>query len=308
MDEKNTQSDQHDQNNQSSPQPEGEMTETTTTNQTATAGDTDTSAAPYESNAAPAANTATEAAEKSIPWTFIIAVLLVIGLLAGGVWWLSTNGNTAANVGAPADGNTPAASIFSTEDYPEVIAVVNGIDVSSDRFVQGLEQAAQQAAQQGANPEDEAVRSQIETQTTTALVNTELLKQAAEAAGVTADEAAINAEIDAVVQQFGSEEEFQNQLEAAGISIEQLRSDFQEQLTIDAYVRQTPEWGSVTIEDGEAQAFYDDIAVQSDGQELPAFAEVEAAIEEQLLGTKQQEITQEIIDRLRSVAEIEVLI
>lgn len=243
------------------------------------------------------------------PWTFIAAVIVVIALLSGGVWWLSQSSDDT-QLGTPTDGTAgTAAPSFSAADYPEVIAVVNGVEIGTESFIQGLEQAAQQVAQQGADPNDEATRAQMESQTTTALVNTELLTQAAREAGVTADPAAVDAEIDSIIAQFENEERFQEQLALADITVEELRADLAEQLTIDAFIRQTPEWeASGSIEEGEAQAFYDDISSQNPDQELPPFAEVEAAIEEQLLGTKQQEITQSIIERLRADADIEVMI
>ena len=283
---------------------------------TQTPVDTSTNPATHEVAAGPESHTdvntagmnaaTTPASESTTPWVFIISVVAVIVLLAGGVWWLS-QGQGATDLGNNGTTATTAPT-FSADEYPEVIARVNGQDITIDRFIQGLEQAAQQVAQQGANPNDDATRTQMEEQTATALVNTELLVQAAQAANITADEAAIDAEINQIITQFGSEEVFAQELEAAGLTMDELRADFEEQLSIDAFIRQTPEWDSVSVESGEAQAFYDDIASQNQGEELPPFAEVEAAIEEQLLGNKQQEVTQTILDRLRAEAEIEVLI
>lgn len=252
--------------------------------------------------AAAGAEAAGTASTKQTPWGFIAVVVVLVALLAGGVWWLSNSSEPTATT------DTASSNSFSAADYPEVVATVNGEEITAVRFVEGLAQAEQSVSQQGGNPQDAATQAQMETQTITALVNTELMRQAAQSSGVETEAGAVEAEIASIEGQFEDADTFASELEAAGLTMEELRSDIAEQLLIDAYVRQASEWGEVAVSDAEVQEYYDSVVANNPDTEVPPFAEVADAVEQQLLSSKQQEATDAIIERLRAEADIEVLI
>lgn len=230
---------------------------------------------------------------------FIPLVVLILIMAAGAVWFMSSSNKNENN---PFDANSSAND---QKEYPAIVAKVNGEEVPVSQLKESLFQAEQAARQQGLDPADPTIQAEIENQAYTIIVNTRLLVQAAESAGLSTTESEIDEQVGIIENQFGGPEALQAQLDTLQLSVDDLREDIAEQLIVDQYIKATAEWQTMEVTDEEVRAAYDNVA--SGGQELPAFDEVSAVIREQLEGQKQQEITLTVIERLRAEANIEKL-
>lgn len=235
--------------------------------------------------------------------TMVTVGVVALILAAAALWWFMGQG--AGNQSALLPQSGGGAAGVATE-FPEVVAVVNGEDVSGDELQESVAQTEQLALQQGANPNDSNVRAQINENALTLLINTKLLIQAAERANVSVPDEAVTSEIANIETRFGGAEALESQLGELDMTREDLRVDIREQLLVDAYITAAPELDGIEVTEEEVQGFYQSVVDQ--GQELPPLEEVEAQIRAQLEAQERQQATGQLVERLRSGADIEVLI
>lgn len=241
----------------------------------------------------------TETAKKGIsPLLIGAGVLILAGIVAYVLFGMGGDGLSLTS-NDPADNTN-----MSTGEYPDVVATVNGEDVTAEELQQSIASVQQNALQQGMNPDDPEAAAQIEEQALTVLLNTTLLVQAAQNADIAVSEEQIDEQINQLEAQFGSPEALEEQAQALGMTMEDLRNDIREQVAVDTLIQQSEEYAAVEVTTEEVQEVYDTLTQQ--GQELPAFAEVEADIEAQLRAQKEQQAIVALIDRLREEAQIEV--
>ncbi len=251
-------------------------------------------------------NTTVERTETSAPSgngnSLLIAGVVGAVLVVAGLYYYfvldtvsSPNEQEAANSLEPAQGT----------DYPEVVAVVNGEEVSREDLLSGLNQEMQGAAEQGADVADAAVQSQMQASAMDRLINTVLLLQAAKSSGVEVSEEDITTEYARISGQFPDIASFEAAVAEQGLTEAQLREDMRDNLLLNAFIASDAfEQPSVSPE--EIQATYDEVAAAQTG--LPPFEEVKTAIEAQLAAQKQQAVIGAYIESLRAEATIEVLI
>lgn len=198
-------------------------------------------------------------------------------------------------------------NIFAvTGDVSEISITVDGNKVPDADIERAITQAQQAAVQQGLDPNDSEVRAQIETQALDVLINTQLLRQAADEEGITVTSEQIDEQVLILEGQFGGSEAFQAQLDSLGLTNENVRTDLEEQISIDTYIRGTDEFTELTVTDNEANEAYATFLLQN--PEMPPFEEIAEEIKAQLLTQKQQIAVATVIDRLRTDAEIETSI
>ncbi len=189
--------------------------------------------------------------------------------------------------------------------YPDVVAVVNGEEVGREAFARSYDQAASIALQQGFDPTtDEAVQAEVTTQALDVVVNTVLMIQEAEKAGVTVSEEDIDAEVAKLEEQFGGADQLATALAGVGLDTAGMRDDIREQLMVDSFITSSPEWVAISVTDEEVRAYYDEVAAQTEG--LPAFEDVVDQVRAQLEYEKQQEATGALIDRVRASSTIDM--
>lgn len=227
--------------------------------------------------------------------TGIIAAIIFATLLAialGAFWYMKQQHENA---------------VVGMTDYPAVVAIVNGEEVSATQFKQSYDQAAAVAVQQGFDPATSAdAKKEVEAQAIKVLINTVLMVQEAKAAGFTATEEAISAEVAKLEAQFGSKEQLASALTAAGIDEAAMRHDLGEQIMVDQYIESTPEWGAIAVTDAEVRAFYDQAI---EGMEnAPAYDTVIDQVRAEVQTQKQQAATNALIERIRKDAKIDVKI
>ncbi len=194
------------------------------------------------------------------------------------------------------------------EGIPDVVAEVNGEQVTKEEFTPIYEAAFQQAAMQaqagGEAPDEEALQKQ----TVDDLVDTELLVQEADSRGITVSDEDIDAELTDLAEQnqLGSAEELLAAVEKQGVTEEQARSQVETQVMVEQLV--ADEDGAADPTEKELRALYTQAKQQSSqsGQEIPPFDEVRDQLEEQARSEQVGRVAAALLEDLRKDAEIEI--
>ncbi|WP_322920936.1 SurA N-terminal domain-containing protein [Nocardioides renjunii] len=214
---------------------------------------------------------------------------------------------------APSASESPSASADDTaaagpdlEGIPDVVAEVNGEEVTKEEFAPLYEAAFQRATMEaqmsGAAPDEDALRKQ----TVDDLVDTELLAQEADERGLSVTDADVDAELEQLAQQnqMASGEELLKAIEEQGMSQEQARTQVGTQVMIEQLV--ADEGGPAEPTGKELREIYAQAKQAQTGQEIPPFAEVREQIAEQAKAEETGRIAQELVDGLREDADITV--
>ncbi len=219
------------------------------------------------------------------------AVIIVLCAIAAGAFLFYNKSSDAVTV----------------KEYPEVVAVVNGEEVPRDDFLQSYEQANGIAMQQGIDPTlDPAIMAEVEKQALDIAVNTVLMLQEAEKAGITVSDERVDEEVAKLEEQFGGAEQLAAALAGVGLDDAGMREDLREQLVVDQYITNSLEWTTIEVTDEDVRAYYDEVAAQV--ADVPAFEDVVDQVRAQLEYQAQQEATTALIARVREDAEIETYI
>lgn len=214
----------------------------------------------------------------------------------------SSSPSADAGSGAAADGEPDLTGI------PDVVAEVNGEEVTKDEFVplyvSAYQQAASQAQSTGQAPDEEALKKQ----TADDLVSTELLAQEAESRGIEVSDEQVDAELDnlATQNQLASADELLAAVEQRGISEEQARSQVRIQLMVEQLA--ADEDGSLEPTEKELHTLYDQAKAQAgqSDQKIPAFDKVHDQLAEEATTQKVSEVAGTLVTALRKDADITV--
>jgi peptidyl-prolyl cis-trans isomerase SurA len=197
------------------------------------------------------------------------------------------------------------------DGIPDVVAEVNGEEVTKEDFVPFYEASFQQAAMQaqasGEDPDEEALKEQAVDD----LVDTELLAQEAESRGIEISDQDVDDELAALAEQNGmkSAEELLKAVEAQGLTEDQARSQIETQVLIEQLV--ADETGPIEPTDKELRALYEQARKQQEqsgqsGQEFPAFEKVRSQLVEQAKAQESGKVAETLVTDLREDAEITI--
>jgi len=232
------------------------------------------------------------------------AVGAVVVIAAALLAWVMFGSSLTSGPSASAPESNSAAGGFAS--YPEVIAEINGEEVTKSEFEEIYNQALGAAEQQGLDTSDPAVLQQVEDRAIDLMVNTKLLVQAARDSGASASESAIDEQLAQLESQFGSAEALQARVDELGLTQEELREDVSEQLLVDDFLQETDEFSSVSVSDEDVQAFYENL--QGQLEDAPPLSEITEDIRAQLEAQAEQAASGDVVDRLREDAEIDIRI
>ena len=247
----------------------------------------------------------------------------VLGLVAAGAMLTLSACGGGDNESASADkeasaSDSPSASADASqgaepdlEGIPDVVAEVNGEEVTKEEFVPIYEaqfqQAAMQAQMSGQAPDEEALKKQ----TVDDLVDTELLSQEAESRGIEVSDDDVDAELTDLAKQnqMASAEELLKAVEKNGLTEEQARAQVETQVLIEQLV--ADEDGSPAPTDKELRALYAQAKQQQaqsgqKGQKIPPFAQVRPQLEEQAKAQQVGKVAQALVKDLRKDADITI--
>lgn len=126
-------------------------------------------------------------------------------------------------------------------DQDAVVATVNGEDIPYRELAAMEQQQLQNLVMQGLDPEGEEAENyiaQIRPQLLGNLINISLLEQKAEEEGVSATDEQIQQQVQMYIDQFGGEDALKQQLQQAGMTMDDLQKDIANQLPIQLYMEQ----------------------------------------------------------------------
>ena len=254
-----------------------------------------------------------------------LSVAAVLALSACGGGSGSDSGDAAADSSAsssPSDSGSDGASDGAAagaqpdlDAIPDVVAEVNGEEVTKDEFVPIYEaafaQAASQAQMGGEAPDEEQLRKQ----TADDLVDTELLAQEAEARGLEVSDADIDAELTALAEQNGmkSADELLEAVEQQGVTAEQARDQVGTQVLVEQLV--ADENGPIEPTEKELRALYAQAkeqqaqagqSGQGGAQKIPPFAQVRDQLVEQATNQEVGRVATALVEDLRADADITI--
>ena len=245
----------------------------------------------------------------------VAAVLTFVAYMAGP--GSSDDGSDAAtgasSSASPSDGASDGAAEGPQPDLdaiPDVVAEVNGEQVTKEEFVPiyraAFQQAAAQAQMGGEAPDEEALRKE----TADNLVDTELLLQEAESRGLEVSDKAVDAELADLAEQNGmaSAEELLKAVEAQGVTADQARQQVETQALVEALV--ADEDGPIEPTDKELRTLYAQVkkqqAATGGGQTIPPFAQVRDQLAEQATSQEVGKVATALVEDLRKDADITV--
>lgn len=246
-----------------------------------------------------------------------LAVGTALGLAACGPEDLAPSGASDAGGTAPPaasdGGGEQALPQPDTSSIPEIVAEVNGEQITREEFVPVYEAQFQQAAMQQQTTGQAVDEATLQQQVAQQLVDNRLLQQAAADSGIEATEADIDATLDQIAQQngLGSGDEVVQTLAQQGVSEEQVREDAATQFVLTTYV--TQEGGITEPTEEELRAQYDDLVAQqeqsgADTSQVPPFEEVREQLAQQALTQQQNEAATTLAAGLREQGDVTILL
>ncbi len=224
----------------------------------------------------------------------IVAGVLALALIGGGVWfYLEQSGRVTTDlfsglVGEPA---VPA------------VATVNGAEIPRSDYDTSVRQLTEGATAQGLDATDPEIAGEISQQALDTLVNTELLVQAATAAGVSVDDAAIDERLAGITEDLGGPEAFAARITELGLTDAIVRRDISRELTIQEFLTQKVAEVDTTVTDEEVTQLYESVGGEAGGN--PPLDEIRDQVVAQAKFLKEQEFVQAYVEELRGSATIE---
>jgi peptidyl-prolyl cis-trans isomerase SurA len=256
----------------------------------------------------------TPARTRTILGSLAVAAVLALSACSGASdsdAGASQDSSASADASTDASDGSSAAPEPDLDQIPDVVAEVNGEEVTKDEFVPIYEATFQQAAAQaqmgGEAPDEEALKKQ----TVDDLVDTELLAQEAESRGITVSDADVDAELETLAKQnqMGSADELLAAVEKQGMSEDQARAQVETQVMVEQLA--ADEDGPIEPTDQElrtlyAQAKQQQAASGQQGQKIPPFAEVRDQLEEQARSQQVGKVASTLLKGLRKDADITI--
>lgn len=217
-------------------------------------------------------------------------------------------------------GETPEMPEPDLEDVPDVVAEINGEEITKEEFEQVYTGQYQQAAMMQEMSGEEVNQDEMKQQVADGLVSERLLLQEAENRELSASEEEVDEMVTEMVEANGmeSEDDFFSAMEESGMPEDEVRSTLEQQVKVEALIAE--EAGDIEPTEEELQEIYDQqIAAREEAQseseggngegeesEAPSFEDVKPQIEQQVVSQKEAEAAQGLADELREDADVTV--
>lgn len=248
-------------------------------------------------------------------WLLSITLIALIALLAacGNDEEGSTEDNSKdkSSEQEEASSEQPKMPEPDLEGVPEVVAKVNGKEITKEEFTSTYKSQFQQVAMRSQMTGQELDQKQLKKQVADSLVGQQLLIQEANDRGLEVSEKEVNQKLEELAKQnkLESKEKFLAALKnKQGMSEEEVRALIKEQIKIDKLLAK--ESGDLQPTEEEVQKAYDDYKAQQEKSgsegEIPSFDEVKPSIEQQLVLQEEAKAYQNLVEKLRKDADVTV--
>lgn len=218
--------------------------------------------------------------------------------------------NAEANGDLGFEEDMPEADL---EGIPDIVAEINGEEITKDDFESIYEQQFQQQAMQAqmsGQSMDDIDQNDLKEQIAEAMVNQELLTQEANEKFSEVTDEDIDETINDLVEQNGmeSKDDLLEAFEEQGIDEEELMSEVETQVKIDKLIADITK--DIEITEDETKEAYETIKSQQEQadseEEFPEFEDIKPDLEEQLKEQKSSEETESFVEKLREDAEVTI--
>jgi len=186
-------------------------------------------------------------------------------------------------------------------DASAVVAKSDKITVTRGELDEKIDQVRRSLPPDSIDPTQDAA---FELQLLDDLISLKLLTVEAEEKNYTVSDDELNAEITLLVEQFGGQEALNQQLEALGISDEELRTNMRNELLIRQLLEAETTIDDVEVTDAEIAESYK--ATVGDAEDAPPLEQVTELIRSEIVNQKSAGIVQAYVDGLREQAQVEV--
>lgn len=196
------------------------------------------------------------------------------------------------------------------EGIPDVVAEVNGEEVSKEEFETAYTGQFQQVAMQAQMSGQEVDQNELKQQLAEGLVGQKLLVQEVENQNLTASEEEVNQTLDEMAQQNGleSKDEFLAALNEQGMPEDEVMSEIETQVKVDQLVAEAA--GDTNPTDEELETVYEQVKAQQEQmggeEEIASFDELRPELEAQVKAQKEGEATQNLVAELREDADVTI--
>ncbi|WP_147916791.1 SurA N-terminal domain-containing protein [Ruania zhangjianzhongii] len=213
---------------------------------------------------------------------------------------------------APSEGGMQAPEA-DLENVPDVVAEVNGEEITRDEFAADYESQLQQAAMMQQQSGEEVNQDELKQQVAQTMVDNRLLTQAADEAGIEPTEEDINSTLEDIAAQsgMGSADEVVAALEEQGMTEEDVRAEAADQFQVLGYIESEADI-SEPSEDELRQQYegYVEQMEQSgqggEGGEVPPFEEMRDQLAQQAVTQQQNAAAEEILTGLREEGNVTI--
>ncbi|WP_411843378.1 SurA N-terminal domain-containing protein [Salinicoccus sp. HZC-1] len=225
----------------------------------------------------------------------------------------TASGNGEEGKNAEGGGEQPEMPKPDMEGVPDVVAEVNGEEVTKEEFKQSYEGQFQQTAMQQQMSGEEVNQDELKKQVADGMVSQELLIQETENRNISAPEEEVNKTIDEIVKQnqMKSQDEFFTAMEEQGMKKDEVMSQVETQVKMNQLIAE--ETGDIEPSEEELKGIYDQqkeqmsqMQSEEGGGEMPSFEEIKPQIKEQVVSQKEGQAAQTLAEELKKKSDVKV--
>lgn len=236
--------------------------------------------------------------------TFLLAVLLLAACGNNNDGNNNNNDNNAANNNAADELDIPEPDL---DDLPDVVATVDGEDITKDDFEAVFTQQFQQAAMMAQMTGQEIDQDDIINDVLESLIDQQVFFNEAEKEIKEVDEDDVEEFLEGLMAQVeveSKEELFELYEEQGNMSEDEVMHEVELQIRVNTLIDKLVQVDDVT--EDEAKELYEELKAQEeDAEEVPEFDEVKDQILANLKQEREAEELQKVIQSLRDKADIE---
>ncbi|NLP44318.1 MAG: hypothetical protein GX351_06795 [Peptococcaceae bacterium] len=184
-----------------------------------------------------------------------------------------------------------------------IVGIVNGQPLSMSEFDRQKQILKESYAQQYLEWNEE----QMSTLLLDHLIGQTLMMQEAEKEGFVPSSETIDEKINDLKSQFPTEENFHQALASQNLTLEQLRSDISQEVSINGYLGKMIPKEEITATEEEIFSLYQQYKVNVGGR-MPTLEEIKPQLERMIVQQKAAQAINRVVEKLKAQSEIELFI